>query len=100
MALALAEVEPLSIYNSYFTSLRRPQAAGSDAKRCRSSGSLKEGGGFGGGVGRAEDGMGSLPTLSPAPVSQGGTEVGSKTLFKDSSSSLQTKALSWSQAEP
>ena len=44
--------------------------------------------------------MGSLPTLSPAPVSQGSTEVGSKTLFKDSSSSLQTKALSWSQAEP
>ena len=33
----------LSIYNSYFTSLSRPQAAGSDAKRCRSSGSLKEG---------------------------------------------------------
>lgn len=24
--------------------------------------------------------MGSLPTLSPAPVSQGGTEVGSKTV--------------------
>ena len=26
--------------------------------------------------------MGNLPTLSLAPVSQGGTEVGSKTLFK------------------
>lgn len=44
--------------------------------------------------------MGNLPTLSPAPVSQGGTEVGSKALFKYSSSSLQTKVLSWSQTEP
>ena len=44
--------------------------------------------------------MGNLPTLSLAPVSQGGTEVGSKTLFKDSSSLLQTKALSWPQADP
>ena len=44
--------------------------------------------------------MDNLPTLSPAPVFQGGTEVGSKTLFKDSNSSPQTKALSWSQAEP
>ena len=67
MALALAAVEPLSIYNSYFTSLRRPQAAGSDAKRCRSSGSLKEGGILG--VGLAGQRM-EWTTCPPCPQPQ------------------------------
>lgn len=42
-ALVSAAVALLFIYNLYFPSQRGPEAAGSDAKRCRSSGSLEKG---------------------------------------------------------
>lgn len=76
---ASVAVALLFIYNLYFTSQRGPVAAGTDAKRCRSSGSLKER--------RASTGGGAQHApLSQGLLPQGGTGLGSKALFKDSSS--------------
>lgn len=69
-----AAVALLFLYNLYFTSQRGPEAAGPDAKRYRSSGSLKEGGCFLKGRGGPH---------CPKPSVSESHKAGSQALFKD-----------------